>query len=156
MLIKPHKTNEFLFTELSHTSSDPDAKEQQLRSESEQWDTSQPEDARPDDIPTIDLEAFFTTGSDEDLNVAAEQLRIACEQTGFFSIIGHQVPSDDIRATFETIRQFHALCHSDGGTRKTPTASLCACAGYASLFFRGGVQHTHVTIAHDALPGRGI
>lgn len=88
---------------------DPGAKEQQLRSESEQWDTSKPEDARPDDIPTIDLEAYFTTGADEDLTLAAEQLRIACEETGFFSIIGHQVSNDDLSKTFEQVRQFHAM-----------------------------------------------
>ncbi len=92
-----------------NTDFDPDAKEQQLRSESEQWDTSQPEDAKPDDIPNIDLEAYFTTGSDEDLTAAAEQLRVACEETGFFSITGHQVSSDDINDTFEQVRQFHAL-----------------------------------------------
>ncbi len=91
------------------TEFDPTAKEQQLRSESEQWDTSSPEEARPDDIPTIDLGAWFTSGSDEDLAVAAEQLRIACEETGFFSIIGHQVSSDDLDATFEQVRQFHAM-----------------------------------------------
>ncbi len=88
---------------------DPAAKEQQLRSESEQWDTSQPEAARPDDIPTIDLEAWFTTGSDEDLDTAAEQLRSACEETGFFSIIGHQISSQDMDATFDQVRQFHAM-----------------------------------------------
>jgi len=92
-----------------NTEFDPTAKEQQLRSESEQWDTSAPEEARPDDIPTIDLEPYFTRGSDEDLSVAAEQLRIACEETGFFSIIGHQVSSDDLNATFEQVRQFHAM-----------------------------------------------
>ena len=88
---------------------DPAAKEQQLRSESEQWDTSSPEEARPDDIPVIDLEPWFTSGSDAELTAVAEKLRIACEETGFFSIIGHQVPSENLNATFEQVRLFHAL-----------------------------------------------
>jgi len=88
---------------------DPKAKEQQLKSESEQWDTSTPEDARADDIPTIDLADYFKTKSDDDLNEVAEQLRIACEQTGFFSIIGHGVSSQVIDAMFDQIRQFHAM-----------------------------------------------
>ena len=88
---------------------DPAAKEQQLREESEQWDTSAPEDARPDDIPVIDLEAWFTSGSDAQLSIVAKQLRTACEETGFFSITGHQVSSDQIKTTFEQVRLFHAL-----------------------------------------------
>lgn len=88
---------------------DPNAKEQELRSQSEQWDTSKPEDARADDIPTIDLSAYFSSDSDADLDVVAEQLRIACEETGFFSIVGHHVSSKDIEQTFEQIRQFHAM-----------------------------------------------
>ena len=88
---------------------DPNVKEQELRSESEQWDTSMPEDARADDIPTIDLSEYFSSGSDADLDDVAEQLRIACEETGFFSIVGHHVSSDEIEQTFEQIRQFHAM-----------------------------------------------
>ena len=74
---------------------DPNAKEQQLRTESEEWDTSRTEDAKADDIQIINLDAYFTSGSDEDLNAAAEQLRVACEETGFFSITGHHVSSTD-------------------------------------------------------------
>ena len=98
-------------TDISNSESDFDAaaKEQQLRSESEQWDTSTPEDAQPDDIPVIDLEPWFNTGSESELSRVADQLRVACEQTGFFSIIGHQVSSNDINATFEQVRLFHAL-----------------------------------------------
>ena len=87
---------------------DADAKEQQLRTESEQWDTARPEDARDDDIPTINLDTYFRTGSDDDLEDVASQLRVACEQTGFFSIIGHHVPSDVINGTFSQVREFHA------------------------------------------------
>lgn len=88
---------------------DPKEKEQQLKSESEQWDTSNPEDARADDIPTIDLEAYFRSESDNELNVVAEQLRIACEETGFFSIVGHGVSGQDLSNTFDQVRQFHGM-----------------------------------------------
>ena len=88
---------------------DANAKEQELRADSEQWDTSTPEDAKPDDIPTINLDAYFSSGSDADLNNVAEQLRVACEETGFFSIVGHHVTSEDMDTTFDQIRRFHAM-----------------------------------------------
>ncbi len=91
------------------TSFDAQAKEQSLKSESEQWDTSKPEDAKPDDIPVIDLAPYFSTGDEAELNKVAEQLRIACEETGFFSIVGHQISGGDVQDTFAQIRQFHQL-----------------------------------------------
>lgn len=88
---------------------DPNAKEKELRSESQSWDTSAPEDARPDDIPTIDLSEYFTSGTPEALDAVAAQVRTACEETGFLSIVGHQIPAADMQATFEQVRRFHAL-----------------------------------------------
>lgn len=85
------------------------AKEQQLRDESEQWDTSAAENALADDIPLIDLHEYFTSGTDQALNEVAERLRVACEETGFFSITGHQITHLDIDNTFDQIRRFHAL-----------------------------------------------
>lgn len=88
---------------------DAKAKEEALKSESEQWDTSKPEDAKADDIPIIDLAPYFLSGDDHELEKVAEQLRVACEETGFFSIVGHQINWSDVDATFEQIRQFHRL-----------------------------------------------
>lgn len=88
---------------------DAKAKEQQLRDESEQWDTSIPEEARADDIPIIDLRDYFSSESDDALNSVADQLRIACEETGFYSIVGHDISAKDLGDTFEQVRQFHAL-----------------------------------------------
>ena len=88
---------------------DAQAKERELRSESEQWDTSQAEEARADDIPLIDLHDYFTSGSDAALDDVAQQLRVACEETGFISIIGHQIAAEDLDTTFDYVRQFHAL-----------------------------------------------
>jgi len=95
-------------TKSTSKSFDANAKEQQLRKESEQWDTTTPEDARDDDIPTINLDAYFSSGSDKELEHVAQQLKIACEQTGFFSIVGHHVPNDVIAHTFCEVREFHA------------------------------------------------
>ena len=88
---------------------DPQAKERQLKSDSDSWDTSAPEAALPNDIPVINLEEFFTSGSSAALQKGADELRIACEEVGFFSIVGHQVPARQIDAMFEITRKFHAL-----------------------------------------------
>ncbi len=88
---------------------DAQAKEQQLRSESQQWDISNPVDALADDIPVIDLHSYFSTGSSDALEAVAEQLRVACEETGFFSIVGHHVDNDALTNAFAQARQFHAL-----------------------------------------------
>jgi isopenicillin N synthase-like dioxygenase len=94
---------------VSTTAFDPLAKERQLKSDSDSWDTSAPEDALADDIPVIDLEDFFITGSPAALQKVADELRVACEAVGFFSIVGHQVPARQVEAMFEMTRKFHAL-----------------------------------------------
>ncbi len=84
------------------------AKERQLRQESDQWDTSAPQDAAEGDIPVIDLAPYFQSGSQADLDQVAAQLREACEQVGFHSIIGHGIDESQMEATFKQITQFHA------------------------------------------------
>ena len=84
------------------------AKEQQLRQESSDWDTSQPEDALEGDIPVIDLQEYFETGNDAALDKIAAQLRQACEETGFLSIVGHGVTQAEMDEAFEQTRSFHA------------------------------------------------
>lgn len=88
---------------------DAHEKEQQLRQEANEWDTSKPVAASDGDIPILDLTDYFTTGSEESLKKVASMLRVACEEVGFFSIIGHQIPSEQIDATFEMVRRFHDL-----------------------------------------------
>ena len=61
---------------------DPVVKEQQLRSESDSWDTSRVEEARMGDIPVIDLQTYFSGPCEETLAALAEQLRSACESVG--------------------------------------------------------------------------
>ena len=88
---------------------DPYAKEQDLRSESGSWDTSWIEDARPGDIPVIDLADYFDCGSDAALCDVADRLRAACEETGFFSIVGHRVDPALVDGIFAAARALHAL-----------------------------------------------
>lgn len=87
----------------------PYAKEQALRAQAQTWDTSQTERATVDDIPVIDLAAYFLEPNEHNLTLVAEQLRFACENVGFFSIVGHQVPSQLIANQFSQIKAFHHL-----------------------------------------------
>jgi isopenicillin N synthase-like dioxygenase len=91
---------------------DPFQKEKELRQEADSWDTSSPVDAELDDIPVIDLATYFSSGKHSDLEFVANQLRTSCEQTGFFSITGHGVPSNMINNMFSTARKFHELSQS--------------------------------------------
>jgi isopenicillin N synthase-like dioxygenase len=93
----------------ANTNFDPVAKEQQLRSESNAWDTSRILDARPGDIPVIDLQDYFTNPDEAKLKLLGEELRVACETVGFFSIVGHQVPRSQIGSMFDFASKFHAL-----------------------------------------------
>ena len=88
---------------------DPAAKERQLRSESDTWDTSRVEEALAGDIPVIDLQGYFSDPCEATLAPLAEQLRKACESVGFFSIIGHQVARTQVDSMFSFARKFHAM-----------------------------------------------
>ncbi len=88
---------------------DPAAKERQLRSESDTWDTSRVEEALPGDIPVINLQPYFSDPCEATLAPLAEQLRNACESVGFFSIIGHQVAKPQVDLMFSFARKFHAM-----------------------------------------------
>ncbi len=88
---------------------DPQAKEAQLQHESQSWDTSQVQAALPGDIPEIDVGEYFTTQGDAALDAVAVQLRSACQETGFCSIVGHQFPSSLTKRAFVEARRFFAL-----------------------------------------------
>ncbi|MEM7564171.1 MAG: 2-oxoglutarate and iron-dependent oxygenase domain-containing protein, partial [Pseudomonadota bacterium] len=88
---------------------DPIAKEHQLKAESDGWDTSAPQAARPGDIPVIDLTDYFNLSDETAFKETAAELRKACEEVGFFIITGHQVDLGLIRRMFDFTRRFHAL-----------------------------------------------
>lgn len=94
---------------MTNTPYDPYERESQLRREATTWDTTRPEDAEEADIPSIDLTDYFATGSETALEKLAIEIRTACEKVGFFSIVGHQVPSNDVAELFDMVRRFHAL-----------------------------------------------
>ena len=121
---------------------DPVAKEQQLRSDSDTWDTSRVVDARSDDIPVIDLQAYFSSPDEAKLALLGEQLRIACETVGFFSIIGHQLPRGQISSMFDFASKFHALALQEKN----------AIAMDRSAWPVGGVGY--LPVKHRKLPAR--
>ena len=92
-----------------HAEFDPFAKERELKQDSDTWDTRRPQDAEPGDIPVINLQAYFDTGSREALDQVAAEVRVACEEVGFFTITGHHVDSVLIENMFAKVRQFHGL-----------------------------------------------
>lgn len=85
----------------------PRDKEAQLRSESHSWDTSQVQEAMVGDIPLIDVKDYFQTRSDVTLDQVATQLREACTEVGFCSIVGHQFPSSILQQALDETRRFH-------------------------------------------------
>ena len=87
----------------------PHHKEAELRSQAASWDTSLIEDAGDGDIPLIDLHDYFSSPGRQALELAATQLRSACETVGFFSIVGHRVERELVDAMFAMTRRFHAL-----------------------------------------------
>ncbi len=91
------------------TDFDPLAKEEALRAESEAWDTSAPVDARPGDVPVIDISGYLESRSDAERLAVAEDLRHACETVGFWQLAGHGIAPAEIEAAFAAVRQFHAL-----------------------------------------------
>ena len=88
---------------------DPQAKEARLQHESQSWDTSQVQEALPGDIPEIDVAEYFDTRNDSILDSVAEQLRSACLEVGFCSIVGHQISSSQVNQAFAEAQRLFAL-----------------------------------------------
>ncbi len=88
---------------------DAEAKERELRAESESWDTSAPGPARPDDVPVVDVGPWFRSGAAADLEVAAGDLRAACQRVGFHQLVGHGLDRAERAAILDVTRRFHDL-----------------------------------------------
>ena len=88
---------------------DPLTKELELRNESSSWDTSVIQSAGADDIPTIDLAPYLHSKSDRELEMTAIELREACEEVGFFSIVGHKTNTTVTERIFSAAKEFYAL-----------------------------------------------
>lgn len=69
-------------------------------------------------IPVIDLSAFLAgEGSQE----TVDSIRDACENVGFFQVVGHGVPSGPLTRIAETIKQVAALPERERKTLSSPT-----------------------------------
>ena len=88
---------------------DPEAKERELLAQANSWDISTPADPEPGDIPIVDVGDYFTSGNQADLMGAADALRDACEQVGFYQLVGHQIAPELIADTFMWSKRFHDL-----------------------------------------------
>ncbi len=64
------------------------------------------------DIPIIDL-GDFLAGKPGAQETAAQELRYAAENVGFYFIQNHGVPQDLVDATFDASRRFHDLPEAD-------------------------------------------
>lgn len=69
-------------------------------------------------IPLVDL-ADFLAGNDSRDTVS--QIRNACENVGFFQVIGHQVPSGPLNRVAETIREIASFPEEDKRLLTSPT-----------------------------------
>lgn len=88
---------------------DAHAREAQLRAEAQAWDTSVVEEARPGEIPVIDLARCFSSDGAQAREATAAEVRQACTASGFFSILGHGVEESLLRDALEAARRFHEL-----------------------------------------------
>ena len=63
--------------------------------------------ADTESIPVIDLGPFLA-GEPGALDRTAKELRFALTEIGFYFIVNHGVPREQIRAVFEQVKRFHA------------------------------------------------
>ena len=59
-------------------------------------------------IPVIDIDPYLR-GGDEDKRMVARQIAAACEESGFFCVVGHGVPAGLIARTRQAAADFFAL-----------------------------------------------
>jgi isopenicillin N synthase-like dioxygenase len=86
------------------------------------------------EVPAIDLAPSFEAGEAGRDEVAAE-MRRACEEIGFFSVIGHRVPSEVIENLQREARAYFALPLQE--KLKTPQPPEKISRGYSHVGSRG-------------------
>lgn len=60
------------------------------------------------EIPIIDI-APFLEGTEEGIREVAEQIGRVCSEIGFFQIVGHGVPPEQVQAVYDMAKAFFAL-----------------------------------------------
>jgi isopenicillin N synthase-like dioxygenase len=63
-------------------------------------------------VPVIDI-APFLAGTPEGKRAVAEQVGRACSEIGFLTIVGHGVPPELVRSTYDVSRAFFDLPHEE-------------------------------------------
>jgi isopenicillin N synthase-like dioxygenase len=99
-----------------------------------------------DGIPAIDLAPSFLGGSAGRQRVA-EAIREACEEIGFFTIIGHGVPDAKVERVVTLAKRFFALPLAE--KNKTPQPPEKISRGYSYVGSRGLAYSTGVETPPD-------
>lgn len=88
---------------------DAEAKEAQLRAEAVSWQTSHPKEAKPGDVPILDVTTWFETKDPLELQRLGNTLRKANEEVGFYELVGHDIPPAELEAIFAQTKALHSL-----------------------------------------------
>lgn len=115
---------------------DAEGKEDALRAESEAWDTRTILPAREGDIPVIDLSAYLASRSPGNLKSVARELRMACTEVGFYSLVGHGVSSAQIGGIFAEAQRFHDLSQRQKNRLAMDQDGAIPGAGYLAVGHR--------------------
>jgi len=76
-------------------------------------------------IPVIDLGPYLS-GAPGAIDRTAEELHFALTEIGFYFIVNHGVPSEQIQAVFRQAARFHGLCRSKRSWRSSSTSTMSA------------------------------
>lgn len=99
-----------------------------------------------DSVPVIDLEPSFSGGGAGRQRVA-EAIRAACEEIGFFTIVGHRVPDAAVDQLLGQAKGFFARSLEE--KRKTPQPREKISRGYSYVGSRGLAYSTGVETPPD-------
>ena len=99
-----------------------------------------------DNVPVIDLTRSFS-GDEAGRQAVAEAIRDACEEIGFFTIVGHGVPDKTIEDLKNGARAFFALPLEE--KQKIPTPVERNSRGYSHVGSRALGQSTGAVTPYD-------
>jgi isopenicillin N synthase-like dioxygenase len=99
-----------------------------------------------DEVPVIDLAPSFS-GGDAGRRHVADAIRAACEEIGFFTIVGHRVPDRTVDDLLGQAKSFFALPLAE--KQKTPQPTERISRGYSYVGSRGLAYSTGVETPPD-------
>lgn len=80
-------------------------------------------------VPVIDVAPYLGGGAEQKMQVA-RQIRHACEEIGFFSIVGHGIPAEAFEKLREEVMAFFALPEDERAKVRQPPSGVSR--GYSS------------------------